>query len=118
MPGSLAVSKTILLDIVQHLARLQASMDILMEDRGRAAVSRDRIHEKLDDANHRLAKVEATAERIAPLVDQLETIRIERAGLWRFLANTHTRTVAGATAGFAVWHQWDTIRDWIVKLFR
>lgn len=113
-------TNTLLVSIYQELGELRGQVNILLEERGRAADSRAAIHDKIDhvdecihkqidDIRSALLPVSAIVERLEPVVDELEKQRQQAIGaIWiiRAIMLSAAAVVGALTATIAKKFGW------------
>ena len=89
---------TLLLDLLQQVANLQASVNVLLEDRGRYGI----IHEDVNDMRVTVAELRQVVSRISPIVDKLDGQAHQAAGVMWF-GKGIWGLIGGAVTAFVVW---------------
>jgi hypothetical protein len=128
----MSTSDSLLLEVLSQIGEVQNALGVvqgqnvlILAEQGRGADSRRGIHEKLgslaediQQLNGRVGTVEGDVKRVVPLVDALETARIEKVGQGKLITKGRLAVGAGVSAGVGIWHQWEAIRDAVSKLFK
>lgn len=109
---------TLLLDIKEQVGIISATLQHVMSEQNEARDSRHLMHTKLDAVTNACTGLKVTVDRIAPLVDHLDSERVERRGVSKFLRNKYVIGTGLAGAAAAGWHQWERLLLLLGKIFK
>lgn len=89
---------TLLLDLIQQVANLQASVKVLLEDRSRYGI----IHEDVNDMRVTVAELRQSLTRLGPIVDRLDQHSQQAVGVMWF-GRVIWAVIGGAVLTAAGW---------------
>ena len=89
---------TLLLDLIQKVATLQAGVNVLLADRERYGI----IHEDVNDMRVTVAELRQVVSRISPIVDKLDGQSNQAAGVMWF-GRVIWAVIGGAVLTAAGW---------------
>lgn len=134
--GDGGLSTSLLLEALNRLgviekqnARQEVQNETILAGQAAADKSRGDIHRRINELSVNAARTDAAVETLNdwrevldPIVVSLKDGSIEQRAVRKFISavvkNSYARAGGAVIAGGAAWHQWETLRDGVLRLVR
>ncbi len=114
-------------DLRDRVTSTEAQNEHMIRDHADAEQSRSRIHARLDEMSVNVAGVQVDVgtqgkrlDALDPIIAMLKDANLERKTVRRviknFCKNGYVLGGAGLTAAAGAWHQWEVLREALLKL--